>query len=445
MQNVLYILLALVVLLVLITVHELGHFIAGKIFGFKINEFAIGFGPKLFSKTNKKTGEVFSIRALPLGGFCAFEGEDEENPSKDAFNNQKPWKRLIVLVSGVLFNFIFGIITAAIFLMVNGYGVAHITDFSPSNVNDGILKKNDVIVAVDGKTLEAYRSITDLLSKYEKGDKITLTVQRKNEETGEVETKDIENVEIVTTEAFFFASNISGAKDKVFKKVGEDFVLLSSDELYEMIKSVVPIYDIEEKKYSDFVLSETLYKATVTKNETTGDVESVTYDAYSSKDIMEMVSVSLSIPKDSVGFIYYNQRATYGFFESFLKAWPFCFYICGLILSALGGLFTGATKLAEMGGTVTAISQIAEVSKLGINNFLLLLPMLAMNLALFNILPIPALDGARCVFVLIEWIAGKPVPRKIENIIHTVGLFVLLGLVVFFDVYHFFFAMRLIL
>ena len=114
-------------------------------------------------------------------------------------------------------------------------------------------------------------------------------------------------------------------------------------------------------------------------------------------------------------------------------------------MKALGGIFTGKTALKELGGTVTAISQIAEVSKLGFNNFLLLLPMLAMNLALFNILPIPALDGARCVFVIIEWICGKPVPRKIENIIHTVGLFVLLGLVLFLDVYHFFFAMKLIL
>jgi len=121
-----------------------------------------------------------------------------------------------------------------------------------------------------------------------------------------------------------------------------------------------------------------------------------------------------------------------------LKAWPFCFYICGLILGALGGIFTGATAVAELGGTVTAISQIAEISQIGITSFLLLLPMLAMNLALFNILPIPALDGARCVFVLIEWIFKKPVPRKIENIIHTVGLFVLLGLVVFLDIYHFF-------
>lgn len=439
MQNVLYILLALVVLLVLITVHEFGHFIAGKIFGFKINEFAIGFGPKLYSRTNKKTGEVFSVRLLPLGGYCAFEGEDEENPSKDAFNNKEPWKRLIVLVSGVLFNFIFGIITAAIFLMVNGYAVAHITDFSPNNVNfdSGLLKKNDVIVAVDGKHLEAYRTITELLSKYKEGDEIVLTVKRENAE-GKVEEIDVEGVKIIKTKAFYFSSNISGAKDLVYEKVGEEYKLLSTDELYEKIKGVIPTKNEETGKYNDFALGETLYKKV-----TVDGVE--TYAEYSNEDLVSLAKIVLSDSKVSVGFIYYNQRATYGFFESFLKAWPFCFYICGLILKALGGIFTGKTALKELGGTVTAISQIAEVSKLGFNNFLLLLPMLAMNLALFNILPIPALDGARCVFVIIEWIFGKPVPRKIENIIHTVGLFVLLGLVLFLDVYHFFFAMKLIL
>ena len=76
-MSILYILLALVVLLVLITVHEFGHYCAGKIFGFKINEFSIGFGPAIYKKT-RKDGEVFSVRWLPLGGFCAFEGEDED-------------------------------------------------------------------------------------------------------------------------------------------------------------------------------------------------------------------------------------------------------------------------------------------------------------------------------------------------------------------------------
>ena len=75
MKYFLFILIAVVILLVMIVIHELGHYVAGKIFKFKINEFSVGFGPKIFSKKNKKTGEVFSLRAVPLGGFCAFEDE----------------------------------------------------------------------------------------------------------------------------------------------------------------------------------------------------------------------------------------------------------------------------------------------------------------------------------------------------------------------------------
>jgi len=100
-----YIIIAILVLLLMVLIHELGHYIAGKILKFKINEFSVGFGPKLLQKT-KKDGEKISLRVFPLGGYCAFEGEDEEgNSSPNAFNNQKPWKRLIVLFSGAFFNF----------------------------------------------------------------------------------------------------------------------------------------------------------------------------------------------------------------------------------------------------------------------------------------------------------------------------------------------------
>ena len=104
-STILYILLAIFVLLLMILIHETGHYVAGRILKFKINEFSIGFGKAIFSRTNKR-GEKFSIRIFPLGGYCAFEGENENgNPNPDAFNNQKPWKRMIVLFSGAFFNF----------------------------------------------------------------------------------------------------------------------------------------------------------------------------------------------------------------------------------------------------------------------------------------------------------------------------------------------------
>ena len=133
-----YVIVALLALMVMIVVHELGHYTAGKLLGFKIDEFAIGFGPKIFKHTNKKTGELFSIRPFPIGGFCAFHGEDEEgalldeNGEKvrdasgnivkdpDAFNNKPAWKRLIVLFSGAFMNFISAIFIITIFFTAYG-------------------------------------------------------------------------------------------------------------------------------------------------------------------------------------------------------------------------------------------------------------------------------------------------------------------------------------
>ena len=413
-MKIIYILIAIIVLLVLITIHELGHYLAGKMLRFKINEFSIGFGKALYTK-KMKSGEIFSIRLVPLGGFCAFEGEDEENPSPDAFNNKPAWRRLIVLISGVLFNFVFGIITAVPFLMLNGNALPCISDLSPNNPNSALLKNGDIITEVNGKSLEIYRTMTDLTKKIGKGENITLTVIRDGKEIK------IENIQKYQNEAFFFVSKVFNVNGLIFDKDGNELTL---EVVKEKVKSVKPVLNQETNEYDKYSHAGEFYKQDGT--------------VYTDEEFTKLVGVSLATPSTSMGFIYYNVRDSYGFFESLLKAWPFCFYICGLILGALGGIFTGATAVAELGGTVTAISQIAEISQVGFTSFLLLLPMLAMNLALFNILPIPALDGARCVFVAIEWIFKKPVPRKIENIIHTVGLFVLLGLVVFLDIYHFF-------
>lgn len=425
-----YILLALVVLLVMITVHEFGHYIAGKIFGFKINEFAIGFGPALYKK-KKKDGEIFSIRALPLGGYCAFEGEDEDGKDKPgSFNTQPAWKRLIVLLSGVTFNFLFGILTAAIYLFVTGYATPKISSVLNSNeVTGSGLYQNDIIVAVDGKTLENYRSLDSLLSKYKEGETFTLTVNR-----------DGKIVDVVSSKQkypnHYVVYNLSAFLDKAYDTNGKI-------DIYDLANRIATfaVSETDEEVGTGKGL-ETLF-ASIYKDE---NLET----AYTLSDIKSFIDSETifyvkSSDTASMGITYTYNAEKYTLFESIGKAWPFCFYLCNTIMKALGGLFTGATALKDMGGTVTAVSQIAEISKMGIEYFLLLLPLLAMNLALFNILPIPSLDGARAVFVVIEMIFKKPVPRKIEGWIHTIGLFVLLGLVVFFDIYHFAVSARMLL
>lgn len=427
-MTILYILLALVVLLIMITVHEFGHYCAGKILGFKINEFAIGFGPKLYSKT-KKDGEVFSIRALPLGGFCAFEGEDEdgkENP--EAFNNKPGWKRLIVLLSGVFFNFLFGVLTAAIYLMVSGFVRPCVTSsINPNEITGSGLQSNDVVIAVNGERLEAYKNFNSLVSKFKQGEEFTLTVDRNGEIIDVKSSKQ-------QYPAFYFVSNLKYFEDKLFDEDGNK---IDIDTFANEIIRISADGETEESKGKGSAI--TAYLSGIYNS---SDVQTrVSYaDENTLKSLLESSKIVYVQSGVSMGIVFTNIEVKYGFFESILKAWPFCFYLCAVIFSALAGLFTGATKVSDMGGTVTAVSQIAEISQMGFDYFLLLLPMLAMNLALFNILPIPALDGARALFVLIEMIFRKPVNRKVEGWIHTIGLFVLLGLVLFLDVYHFFFA-----
>lgn len=428
-MSVLYILLALVVLLVMITVHEFGHYCAGKVLGFKINEFAIGFGPTLF-KRKRKDGEQFSIRALPLGGFCAFEGEDEDGKDNpEAFNNRPAWKRVIVLVSGVTFNFLFGILTAAIYLIVTGFTVPQISaSINPAETIGSGLHKNDIVLEVDGKKIEAYRSFTDMVAKYDVGETFVLTVERDGEIVDVVSSKQ-------KYSSFYFVANSDYFNGKLFDEMGN---AVSSETFSNEIIKIETSSETKDNAGKGSAL--TAYITSLCKD------ENGTH--YTESDIETMLSdgnVAYATEGVSLGVVISNIKQDYGFFESIGKAWPFCFYLCGLIIESFIGLFTGAIAVSEAGGTVTAISQIAEISSWGMSSFLLLLPLLAMNLAVFNILPIPALDGARVVFVLIELIFRRPVNRKIEGWIHTIGLFLLLGLVIFLDINHFVSAFRMLL
>lgn len=413
-MTILYILLALVVLMILITVHEFGHYIAGKALKFKINEFSIGFGPAIFQK-KKKDGEAFSIRLIPLGGYCAFEGEDEEATNPNSFNSQKAWKRLIVTFAGVTFNFLFGIIMSVVFLLVSGYSVPKIAQVATDNT---YFKPNDIVTAVNGKSLEIYRKLGDLTKDYGENEEFVVTVLRNGEEQ-----------DIVVAKKEYSAYYYMGLTNKIegyIYDVGGNPV--TYQDLADFYSNFTPVKDADGK----YSLPEFATGTFKHKNEAGDFVD------YTSYELNNVVGLQVSPKGVSLGFVYTNEARSMTFFEAVGKAWPFAFYICDLIFRALGGIFTGATQLKDLGGTVTAVSQMVEISKMGFVEFLMLFPLLSFNLALFNVLPIPALDGARALFILIEMIVRKPVPRKIEGIIHAVGLILLLALVIFLDVYHFF-------
>ncbi len=355
MSYVGYVLIAILVLLVMITVHEFGHYITGKIFGFGINEFAIGFGPKLFSKT-KKDGEIFSIRLLPIGGYCAFKGEDDDDDSPDAFNNKKPWQRIIVLVSGALMNYLLALLIIVVTFV--GYGQSSLVAYKIENDPVFIeysFEQKDVIMKADGKNIYMISDLMDALENKEKGDIVDFTVRRAGK---------VQNIKIAMRTATKFSS-------------------------------------LEDTK--------TLYDALGL--------------SYQLNDNGEMTDSGM--------------RSTFvrlGFFEALGKSFEYSLRLGASVFIVLKQLITGALGVSSLGGTVTTIAMTADAIKIGgIRYLLTMASLIGVNLAVFNLLPIPALDGSRVVFTAIEGIRKKPISRRVEGLIHTVGLVLLLCFAVFID------------
>lgn len=346
---VLYVLLAVLILMIMITIHETGHYLAGKILKFNIEEFSIGMGPKIFSKT-LKSGEIFSIRWIPLGGYCAFKGEDEDGKEEDgSFNTFAPWKRLIVLFCGAFFNFVSGIIFTLILLVSVGSGIAKVNDIVATNGNELVLQKNDIILEVDGVAPTFLNGgITGLMADKDVDEEIILTIKRNGE-----------------------------------------------------------IQDVTVKKYQKY------------KTDKDGNILKDDKD----QPIVESKVIGIT-----------SEYVKLDFGEALLKCVPYTCNMAWECLKILGQLVTGKLGLESVGGPITTVQTIATATQTNFKNLILLFPLLAVNLAVFNLLPIPALDGARMVFVLIEWIFRKPVPRDIEAKIHSVGLMVLFAFVIVVDI-----------
>lgn len=354
------VLLAIVILLAMITVHEFGHYLAGKALKFKINEFAIGFGPKLFSRESRKTGEVFSIRALPLGGFCAFEGEDSEEDSEEAFNNKAPWKRILVLIAGPLANYLTALIIIMISAFAFGQPVFTIGGITPPPDDEVYaeysLQEGDYILGVEGHGIYLVTDLISALNGKTAGDMVEFTVLRENEER---------KVDIMLRADCDFKN--SADTNKIWHALG------------------ISTYQTESGNY--WSLSTVNYR--------------------------------------------------FGFFGTIGRSFAYSFKLAGTIFKVLGELLTGRLGIKAVGGPVTTIRLTAQLASQGVQSFMEIAAYIGVNLALFNLLPIPALDGSKVVFCLIEWIFKKPVPRKIEAVIHAAGFILILAFAVLVDILQF--------
>ena len=406
---ILYLLLALLILLVMVTIHEFGHYCAGKLLGFKINEFSIGFGKSLYSRTSKKTGEVFSIRLVPLGGYCAFEGEEGESATPGSFNKMAPWKRLIVLFCGPFFNILSAIIFSIILLCSTGYDIPKIYSV-------------DSIPVVTSSTVAEWQST----------DKIV----------------DINGVAVENTAPEYLSYSIK----EYSKKVGSEATSYQV-KYYRANSFYSATVNVEFKTNNEIKPGDVVWKVNGTNIDFThnntfsallqqaqGDTVTLTIKRDGKMQDVTINLFDYGVANSSKVIGITSEAYKFSFGEALGRAVPFTFGLAYKILESLWLLITGQLGISAVGGPITTITTIATYTQSNFATFFILLPLIAVNLGVFNLLPIPALDGSKMVFTTIEWIRGKPINPKVENAIHNIGFIVLMGLVIIADLYHLFFV-----
>lgn len=323
-------LLAVLVLFAVIIIHEFGHFITAKLCGIRVNEFAVGFGPRLL---HKKIGETeYAWRLIPFGGFCAMEGEDEESDDPRAFGNQKAWRRLLVVLAGAVFNLLLGFILAVcIVLPQERFATTQVAQFDEDavSVKSG-LQVGDVIVSANGRSVFTTYDLSYLLSTDE-----------------------------------------DGALDFVVEREGEEIELNAVQ------------FDLTEEDGQRHI---------------------------------------------RLDFLVFGEERSFGSVvkNSFLTTLSYGRVVYMSFLDLLGGRL----GLNDMSGPVGITAAIGDAARQSLKNVLSIACLITVNLGIFNLFPLPALDGGRAVFLLLEMIRRKPVPAKYEGWIHAAGFALLLFLLV---------------
>ena len=364
----------IVIFLVLISFHEFGHFIMSKAVGVKVLEFAVGMGPAIFKRQGKET--LYSVRILPIGGYCKLEGEDEETDDARAFCNQKLWKRFLVIVAGAVINLILGFIIFII--MIAGQDGIYTREIAQIDTRSALYgtaaQVGDEIVAINGKKIHLYNDIALYSQDFSADQDITLTLKNGNEKkTVTIKPQVMEERYQYQEDGVRIFTTMNGETQESFLAYGPEDKALVADRI--------------GKEY-------------------TGSSLKIGYTP-----VMEDVTLWNIIPE-----AYHNTG-----------------FVVRLVYNALWDLIRGQGSVDDLSGPVGIVSVVDTAVKSDTNNVLQVLNIMALltiNLGIFNLLPLPALDGGRLFFMLIEFIRGKPVPAEKEGMVHAIGLLLLLAFAV---------------
>lgn len=321
---------AILIFFLTVVVHEFGHFFMAKLCNVKVIEFAVGMGPKIISKQKGET--IYSFRAIPLGGFCQMEGEDEVASSERSLSRQKPWKKILILAMGPIMNFLLAVVLFAIVNLNTGLVTTTIDKILPQSPAAAVgIESGDRIIRVD-----------------------------------QVEVKEWQD----------FALYVSNINQENIKPIE---VTIQTPEKEERTVKLTPKFDAKQERV--------------------------------------VIGVQAAVTKSFVKSIQYAFIQTFG--------------IIILMFQFLGQLITGKIGTENVGGPVAVVQQIGEAANYGALALMKFSGFISINLGVFNLLPIPALDGSRILFALIEAIRRKPIAPEKEGFVHMIGFMLLLVLMVF--------------
>lgn len=440
MRGIFLIIIGIILFELIIFFHELGHFIAAKKSGVKVNEFALGMGPKIFSF--KKGETLYSLRIFPIGGFCAMEGEDEESDNPRSFNSVKVWKRMIIVVSGALMNFLFGLLLMSIILAQQpSFAGTVIEDFPETSytANSG-LKAGDKLLKVNGYKIKTDKDISfglvasplkevdgGNISVYKQDVCIKLT--RLYVSVTEDNKLDENNVELLKKSLDNGVKKVNKAENK--EEVDKLYASYYSEinEIAKIKDYEIPVIEKKDKRQRYLADIEVERNGEV---KTLKDVQLYTYleldEEGNPKEDKPALAIDFyvnSIEKTPVTLISQTFQQT----GSMIKT----------VWNSLVGMVQGKFSFQDIAGPIGTASIITKVASEGLktsfveglNNVIFFIMFISVNLGVVNLLPFPALDGGRFVFLLIEAIrGGKPIPRKYEAYVNGIGLILLFGVMI---------------
>lgn len=416
------IIIALIIFSVLVLIHEFGHFIVAKKNGIIVNEFSIGMGPRLVSFD--KGGTKYSIKLLPFGGSCAMLGEDEDVNVEGSFNSKSVWARMAVVFAGPFFNFILAWVLALIVLGYAGVDLSYVTAVEEgSPAYEAGLREGDRIVEYNEAHAVLAREI--FLEEYVNpldGSDIEITYERDGEK--HTITYKPEGVERYLIGMSYTASPDEAQITSVAKGSAMEEAGVRAGDVVTSIDGNKITTGIEMNEYID-------------AHPWDGSEVSLTLER-NGKEYDTTMTPRMTM-QYSAGFEYNGLREKQSLVGTVKYSFVEVRYQIATVLKSLKMLVTGQVSTNEMSGPVGIVDAIGDTYDeaksegivLTLMTMLNMAIMLSANLGVMNLLPIPALDGGRLVFFIIEAIRRKPIDREKEGFVHFVGFALLMVLMVF--------------